>query len=320
MANLVRKFPHGIQPYLELARVDKPIGTLLLYIPCAYSICLAASPGQLPSFYYLGLFGVGAFLMRGAGCVINDLWDKDLDKQVERTKNRPIAAGVVSTKNAIKLLAVQLTLSLGILLSLNPTCIMIGCASMVPVVIYPLAKRVTMPQAVLGLTFNMGALMGYTAVTGTINWPVQLTLYASCFIWTLYYDTIYALQDLHDDKKAGIKSTARLFSKYSDKELQVMGFRATSHFMNVKFISLILHPFCRALPNLHLQHNIIYKYSKVNPMNRKSCWDAFSANKWVGLILIGGIILSKITQTKKLDERTRKIVELQYDSSDLHNN
>jgi len=150
--------------------------------------------------------------MRSAGCVINDLWDRNLDKEVERTKMRPIATGEVTPKQAVALLACLLTPSLAILLSLNYTCIAIGVASMIPVVLYPLAKRVTQfPQLVLGLTFNVGAIMGYTAVTGHLNLQMTFLLYMSCIMWTLHYDTIYALQDVEDDRKVGIKSLARFF-------------------------------------------------------------------------------------------------------------
>nr|XP_002130409.1 4-hydroxybenzoate polyprenyltransferase, mitochondrial-like [Ciona intestinalis] len=331
MSQFVKKAPNSIRPYLELARVDKPIGTLLLYIPCAYSICLAAPPGQLPSLYYLGLFGLGAFLMRGAGCVINDLWDRDLDKRVERTKNRPIASGAVSEKNAIKLLAVQLSLSLGILLTLNPTCIMIGCVAMLPVVVYPLAKRFTMfPQAVLGLTFNMGALMGYVAVTNTINWPVQLSLYASCFLWTMYYDTVYAFQDVKDDVKAGIKSTARLFSRYTEEELKEMPLEERIEMQNVEKQRILLFLRICAVSHVvlfyvagHLKYldgpftlacliagfQLVVQSSVIEPTSRQACWEAFVANKWIGLILVTGIIVGTITQTQKLSKEKKMLLE-----------
>lgn len=156
---------------------------------------MAATPGHLPNFYLLSLFGVGAFLMRGAGCVINDFWDKDFDKKVERTKLRPLASGELSTFQGVAFLGGLLTTSLGILFQLNWPCVALGFLSMIPVICYPLAKRYTYwPQSILGLTFNYGALMGYTAVTGHLDPSVTLPLYLSAFCWTMVYDTVYAHQ------------------------------------------------------------------------------------------------------------------------------
>lgn len=171
------------------------LGTWLLYWPCTWSISLAAAPGHLPNLYLLALFGTGAFLMRGAGCVINDFWDKDFDKKVERTKLRPLASGELSNFQGMVLLGGLLTTSLGILLQLNLLSIGLGFLSMIPVICYPLAKRYThWPQSVLGLTFNYGAILGYTAATGDFNPAIVLPLYSAAFCWTMIYDTIYAHQ------------------------------------------------------------------------------------------------------------------------------
>ncbi|KAK1792322.1 hypothetical protein P4O66_012272, partial [Electrophorus voltai] len=207
--------------------------TWLLYLPCAWSIGLAADPGCLPDLHMLTLFATGALLMRGAGCTINDMWDKDFDKKVVRTAMRPIAAGEISQFQALVFLGGQLILALGILLCLNYYSIALGAASLSLVVTYPLMKRITYwPQlvlvkghiarrlesdlhALLGLTFNWGALLGWSAVTGSCDWTVCLPLYFSGVMWTLIYDTIYAHQDKEDDIKLGVKSTALRFQEHT---------------------------------------------------------------------------------------------------------
>ncbi|KAF8665647.1 hypothetical protein AX16_000102 [Volvariella volvacea WC 439] len=209
--------PKRMQPFLHLTRIDKPIGTVLLYLPCTWSITMASYALQLPPSVpatYLGLFGLGALVMRGAGCTINDMWDKSLDKAVERTKDRPLARGDITQQQALVFLGVQLTAGLGVLLNLNWYSILLGASSLSVVTIYPLMKRVThWPQAVLGLAFNWGALLGWSAVAGTTDWTVCLPLYAGGVCWTLVYDSIYAHQDKLDDVTVGIRSTALLFGK-----------------------------------------------------------------------------------------------------------
>ena len=189
----------NIQPYLSLIRIDKPVGTHLLFIPCAWSLTMATfahpSISLLDYGYGLGLFGVGSLIMRGAGCTINDLWDRKMDKLVERTKSRPLASGMVSPFQAISFLGIQLSLGLGILTQLNYYSIALGMASMPLVILYPFMKRITFwPQAILGFTFNWGALLGWSALVGSMDWYVTLPLYLGGVFWTLTYDTIYALQ------------------------------------------------------------------------------------------------------------------------------
>ncbi|CAM9920311.1 unnamed protein product [Ectocarpus sp. 12 AP-2014] len=199
-------------PYGRLARIDKPAGTLLLLFPCWWSIALAAPIGTLPDAKLMALFATGSVLMRSAGCTINDLWDKDFDRKVTRTKQRPLASGELGNTQAIAFLGAQLTLGLGVLLSLNIECIKLGFAVMPLVVAYPLMKRYTdWPQAVLGLTFNWGAIMGWAAVHGSASWEHVLPLYGAGVCWTLVYDTLYGHQDKADDKRLGIRSTALLF-------------------------------------------------------------------------------------------------------------
>lgn len=217
-----RYLPVAWRPYARLARLDRPIGTWLLLLPCWWSIALAAPAGGWPNLWLMALFGVGAVVMRGAGCTINDILDRHLDAKVERTKVRPIPSGQVTVRQAIAFLVAQLLVGLLILVQLNPFAIAMGVGSLLLVATYPLMKRITWwPQAFLGLTFNWGALMGWAAVRGDIGWPAVL-LYAGGILWTLGYDTVYAHQDREDDAHVGIKSTALLFG--NDSRRWVGGF------------------------------------------------------------------------------------------------
>lgn len=205
----------ALRPYARLARIDRPIGTWLLLLPCWWSIALAAPAGGGPDLWLMALFGVGAVVMRGAGCTLNDILDRHLDAQVERTRVRPIPSGQVSVTQALAFLVAQLLVGLLILLQLNEFAIALGVASLVLVGLYPLMKRITWwPQAFLGLTFNWGALLGWAAVRGDLGWPAIL-LYAGGILWTLGYDTVYAHQDREDDARVGIRSTALLFGNDS---------------------------------------------------------------------------------------------------------
>jgi 4-hydroxybenzoate polyprenyltransferase len=213
------------QPYARLARADKPIGTWLLLWPCFWSTAVAAPAGSLPDIKLLALFASGAFVMRGAGCTINDIWDRDVDAQVARTADRPLASGDVSVPQAVGFLAAQLTTGLAVLLSLPHTwyCFQWGAASLPLVGIYPAMKRFfPYPQLVLGLTFNWGAWMGWAAVHGSIDYSVIAPLYVSGVTWTLLYDTIYAHQDKEDDAKLGLQSTALTFGSNVQTQKQIL--------------------------------------------------------------------------------------------------
>ena len=205
-----RLLPARARPYARLARLDRPIGTWLLLFPCWWSIAFASpQPLSRESLILFALFGIGALVMRGAGCTFNDICDRDFDAQVARTRDRPLPSGQVTVRGALVFLAVLLAAGLCILLALNPFAIAVGVASLVLVFTYPLSKRVTYwPQFVLGLAFNWGALLGWAAVRGEIGLAPVL-LYVAGIFWTLGYDTIYAHQDRRDDVTAGVKSTAR---------------------------------------------------------------------------------------------------------------
>lgn len=204
--------PAAARPYLRLARLDRPIGSWLLLMPCWWSLGLAGMrQGEFPSVWYIVLFFIGAFAMRGAGCTWNDFVDRDLDARVERTRSRPIPSGQVSARQAALFMLAQALVGLAVLLQFNGFTILCGFASLLVVAIYPFMKRITYwPQIVLGLAFSWGALMGWPAVFGRLDWPA-LVLYAGSISWVIAYDTIYAHQDREDDLMIGIKSTALLF-------------------------------------------------------------------------------------------------------------
>ncbi len=206
----VEHMPGSAQPYLRLARADRPIGTWLLFIPCLWGLTLAAVAGHpSPAFlWHALLMGVGAFVMRGAGCAYNDIVDQDFDAQVERTALRPIPSGQITTKQAWVFLVALCLIGLIVLLQFNRFTIVLGLGSLALVAAYPFMKRVTYwPQAWLGLTFNWGALIGYAAAAGTLQ-AEAFAIYAAGIAWTLGYDTIYAHQDKEDDALIGVKSTA----------------------------------------------------------------------------------------------------------------
>ena len=198
--------------YLKLMRLHQPTGFLLLFWPCAFGVTLA-SPSH-PSGLLLLLLLIGSIIMRASGCIINDLIDRDLDKHVERTKDRPLAKGSISTTQALLLLSILLLIGAFILFSLSRTAIYIGLFSILLIICYPFMKKlINYPQAFLATTFNVGALIGYAAITNSISMQAIL-LYIACWFWTLGYDTIYGYQDTKDDKIIGIKSTSIIFEKH----------------------------------------------------------------------------------------------------------
>jgi len=202
----VGALPPRLRPYASLMRLDRPIGTWLLYWPCAWSVALAGVDGRWDLFLWLLL---GAFAMRSAGCVYNDIVDRDLDRSVERTRLRPLASGRVSLRSAWVLIGLLGAIGLVVLLQLNRVAAAIALISIAPVAAYPFMKRITWwPQAWLGLVFSWGALVGWPAVTGGFDWPA-LILWLGSIAWVIGYDTLYAIQDIEDDALVGVKSSAR---------------------------------------------------------------------------------------------------------------
>jgi 4-hydroxybenzoate polyprenyltransferase len=210
----VARLPASWRPYALLARFDRPIGAWLLVLPGYWAIA-AAAPSFAEGAGLVLLFTLGAFAMRGAGCVVNDLWDRDLDRQVERTRGRPLASGAVTPWQAVVFLAALCAVGAAVLFSLPMMAVVVGLFSLVPIALYPLAKRVTdWPQAVLGFVFSWAAPTGWAAATGTLE-PAAFALWAAGFFWILGYDTVYAHQDREDDALVGIRSTARKFGAES---------------------------------------------------------------------------------------------------------
>ncbi|KAF9993343.1 Para-hydroxybenzoate--polyprenyltransferase, mitochondrial precursor (PHB:polyprenyltransferase), partial [Modicella reniformis] len=241
------------------------------------------------TLYTIGLFGTGAIIMRGAGCTINDLWDRNIDKKVERTKVRPLASGVITPSQAIAFLGLQLGAGLAVLTQLNVYSILLGASSLSLVVTYPFMKRITYwPQVVLGLAFNWGALLGSSAMLGTVNWPVALPLYASGVCWTLVYDTIYAHQDKKDDVKIGVKSTALRFGEKTPQFLTMfstgmVSMMALAGYMNDQG-SLFY-----ALSVAGVAAHLGWQLKTVDYNNPTDCWSKFASNKWTGALVFSGI-------------------------------
>eukprot|EP00808_Paulinella_micropora_P011824 g35726.t1 len=289
-----RYAPRAWRPYLKLARADKPIGTWLLLWPCCWSSALAAAPGSLPDLAILAALGTGAFVMRGAGCTINDLWDKDFDKNVTRTLSRPLASGELSVRQAIAFLAGQLSTGLAVLLTFNKASIILATCSLPLVFSYPLMKRFTdWPQLVLGLTFNWGALVGYCAVAGYSYWPVTLPLYASGVCWTVFYDTIYAHQDKVDDAKLGLKSTALYMGDQTKPWLTGFGTASVaalslSGYMND--MGSVFYALSVGGGGAHLA----WQLYGVDLNKPSSCMQRFVSNHHYGAIVFTGIVLDRL--------------------------
>ncbi|XP_066323026.1 4-hydroxybenzoate polyprenyltransferase, mitochondrial-like isoform X1 [Miscanthus floridulus] len=285
--------PEAARPYAMLARLDKPIGTWLLAWPCMWSITIAAMPGELPDLKMLALFGCGAVLLRGAGCTVNDLLDRDIDNKVERTKSRPFASGVLTPLQGVSFLGIQLLLGLGILLQLNNYSRILGASSLFLVFSYPLMKRFTFwPQAYLGLTFNWGALLGWAAIKESLDPAIILPLYTAGICWTLVYDTIYAHQDKEDDLKVGVKSTALRFGDLT--KYWISGFGAAC----IGSLALSGHnadlgwPYYPFLVAAAAQ--LAWQVSTVDLSSRSDCNMKFVSNKWFGALVFSGILFGRL--------------------------
>lgn len=278
--------PAGLRPYLRLARYDRPIGFWLLALPCWMGLLLARTGDSLGwvDLHFAILFAIGAIAMRGAGCTYNDIVDRDLDAQVARTADRPLAAGTVSLKQAWLFLAAQCAVGLIVLVQLPLLAIGVGLASLLLVAAYPFMKRITWwPQAWLGLTFNWGIPVAYTAAAGTFD-LAALALYAAAVFWTLGYDTIYAHQDAEDDALVGVKSTARLFGENS--QYWVGGFYGANAILVALAIWLSLaSPFVVIPFTLYTAH-LFNQVRKLDITDGPQCLALFKANRTSGLLLV----------------------------------
>lgn len=283
---LFRILPPSAHPFVKLGRFDRPIGTWLLLFPGWWSIVLASGGIinlKANGWFLLVAFGAGALLMRGAGCVINDIWDIKIDAHVTRTRERPLAAGDLSKKQALTFLAALLAASFCILLTLTPLAIALGVFSLLPITVYPAMKRLTWwPQIFLGLTFNWGALMGWAAVTGGLSLSAVF-LYIGGILWTLAYDTVYAHQDKADDAVVGIKSTALLWGEKSARNVSYSLGGAIVFFILAKYAATpsILTPIL-LLPVIG---HAVWQMKGWQPDNPASALDVFRSNRTFAALL-----------------------------------
>ena len=280
--------------FIELTRLKKPIGFMLLFWPCAWGLTLAYDFSQSLSnyFFYLILFFLGAVLMRSAGCIVNDILDKEFDAKVLRTKDRPIASEKISIKIAIFYSLSLCFLALLVLLNFNLYTILLALASMPFAFTYPLMKRFTYwPQLFLGITFNYGLILGWTSITGKID-IVPIIFYLGAIFWTLGYDTIYGYQDLKDDEIIGLKSTSIKFKGKAKEFLFICYFLLTFLFLIGGYLMRFnyLYYFLLLIPIMHL---FFYQIKIFNLNNPTSCLKAFKSNNLFGLLIFINILISK---------------------------
>ncbi|MGL9682249.1 MAG: 4-hydroxybenzoate octaprenyltransferase [Wolbachia sp.] len=278
--------------YFSLMRLHSLTGLWLVLFPSLSGIVLASASLSWQSFFLLILFTIGAFLMRPAGCIINDIFDKEIDAYLERTKYRPLASGALNVKQALILLSLLLSIALVILLLTNKTTLILGVISMCMIIIYPLLKRyVWWPQLFLGFTFNIGSLLGWASVKNQISIEPML-FYAGCIFWTLSYDTIYAHQDKRDDEKLGIKSTALYFGDTTKSWLKRFHLISLIMWLYAGILSLLSNIFYIAL--LAVGFMFHYQYRNLNPDDSSQCMSIFKNNSYVGLLLFLGILLDRV--------------------------
>ena len=281
--------------FINLTRLNRPIGYLLLFWPCSWGLAYAYSFNKNIEIFlsYLILFFLGAVLMRSAGCIVNDIVDRKLDKKVKRTRNRPLAANLISTKKAFLYVVVLCGLAFCILIQFNFLTIALGLASMSLAFTYPFMKRITYwPQLFLGLTFNWGIIMAYAAVNGEISNNVIL-LYVSAIFWTLGYDTIYGAQDIKDDEIIGVRSTSIKFKE------NIKIFVSANYFITLVILMYIFYNkiginFATLTLCLFFL-SLVYQIKKFDKNNPCSCLTAFKVNNFSGLILFIGILSNSIS-------------------------
>ncbi len=285
-----RRAPAVVRPYLRLSRVDRPIGTWLLLLPCWWGVALA-SPGW-PDPILLILFAIGALVMRAAGCVVNDIADRDFDGRVARTATRPIASGAISVRQALVFLGGLLAVGFLVLIQLHPVAVLVGVCSLPLIAIYPYTKRITYwPQAVLGLTFNWGALVGWVAVRGEMDWAA-VALYAAGFFWTMGYDTIYAHQDKADDLLVGVKSSALKLGARTRPWLFVFYGAAVVLLATAGLAADLSWPYFVGLAAAawHLGRQA----ATVDIDDPKDCLAKFKSNRDFGLILFAALVAAQL--------------------------
>jgi len=285
--------PPFARPYLRLARLDRPIGSWLLLMPCWWSVGLAGMRvEQFPSLWHIVLFFIGAFAMRGAGCTWNDLVDRNLDRLVERTRSRPIPSGQVTVAEATAFMVAQALIGFLVLIQFNRFTVFTGLASLLVVAIYPFMKRITYwPQIVLGLAFSYGSLMGWPAAFGQLDWPA-IVLYAGSISWVIGYDTIYAHQDREDDLLIGIKSTALLFGENTRPMLAgfysgavvLIGIAGLTAGGGLIFV----------LGLIAFAAHLAWQVVRLDINDSAHCLKLFKSNRDAGLILFGAMLLEAV--------------------------
>jgi 4-hydroxybenzoate polyprenyltransferase len=291
-----RYAPAWLRPYARLARWDRPIGFWLLFWPCGFALGLAALARPAAGFDWraLLLMFVGAVLMRGAGCTFNDIVDRDIDDKVARTRLRPIPSGQVTTLQAALFLVAQALLGFLVLLQFNAMTIGLGIASLLLVAIYPFMKRVTWwPQLFLGLAFSWGALVGWTAETGSLAAP-PLLLYLGSILWVIGYDTVYALQDIEDDALIGVKSTARLFGARARPIVAL--FYAGAVILWVVAAWLVGAGPITLLGVVLVVAQMAWQLVTLDARVPRNPWLRFHSNRWVGAIFTAALVLDWVTR------------------------
>ena len=281
--------------FIELTRLKKPIGFMLLFWPCAWGLTLAYdfSDNLNNYFFYLSLFFIGSVLMRSAGCIVNDISDKEFDKKVERTKNRPIASNRVSIKLAIFYTIILCSLAFLVLTNFNNLTIILALGSMPLAFTYPLMKRFTYwPQLFLGITFNYGLILGWTAIMGEIS-IIPFTLYLGAIFWTLGFDTIYGFQDIIDDEIIGIKSTSIKFKKNPKLFLLLCYLILISSLIAMGFFMNFRYPFYIFLSISAIQL-LFFQIYKLDFKDPKNCFKIFKSNNLIGLIILINILIGKV--------------------------
>ena len=277
--------------FIELTRLNKPIGFMLLFWPCSWGLAYAYSINKNINLfvYYLILFFIGSVLMRSAGCIVNDIVDKDFDKKVERTKERPLAAGIITVKHSLVYVFILCVLAFLILIQFNFLTILLGMGSMIFAFSYPFMKRITYwPQLFLGITFNWGLVMAWAAVNNNITAEI-ITLYISAIFWTLGYDTIYGAQDMSDDEIIGLKSTSIKFKK------NIKLFIGMSYLINMLLLTYLFktdigYNFFSVLLFFFIA-TLFYQIFKFNKNQPKNCLKMFKINNISGLSLLASILL-----------------------------
>jgi len=282
--------------FIELTRLKKPIGYMLLFWPCLWGLTIAYDfSGELLNFYkYIIFFLAGAILMRSAGCIINDISDRNFDKKIERTKFRPIASGKISTKLALFYASTLCLLALLILINFNSFTIVLAICSIPLAFTYPLMKRFTYwPQLYLGITFNYGIILGWTSINPEIDIK-PLIFYFGAIFWTLGYDTIYGFQDIKGDEIIGVKSTSILFKNNSKMFLNIVFFLFVVFYLTMGFLMKFNLAFF-ILSIIPISHLFLYQIKKFDPLNPDICLSTFKSNNLFGLIIFANLLIGKIT-------------------------